>query len=220
MDEALTPQLIFILFMGLVLIAAVSMMQFYRGRKKNLRILEESIKILEDVFKPRDKNYTVIGIYIGYSASFKIDNPIIKNVEAVILLFPRQSLLYAPIAKITSRFDRAYIIVNYNKAKKFPGEAHVIARGFYRLGIKHTIRNIEKMRIERIKIGSKDYYLVYNNRGLAEKLLNYLKNLENPLQVKHIAIVPRVNRLYMALKLDMETFKDTIKKYYELASKI
>ncbi len=216
----LDPSATIILFVLLVLLAGAATVQFFRGRKKNLSILEKSIRILEDVFKPKDKNYTIIGIYVGYSALLKIKKAFIDTVEAVVLLFPRQSMLYAPIARLTSRYDRAYVIIHYTKDKNFPGEAHIVQKGFYRLGIRRAIRNIEKMKVEETRIAGRKYYLIYTNRYLVEQLINYLKNLEDPTLVKHLAVVPWKKRLYMALKLDIDKYGEILSKYYELAKRI
>ncbi len=219
MDGWGVPDTTIYIFILIVVLAGAATVQFFKGRKKNLAMLEKSIRILEKVFKPQDKNYTIIGLYVGYSAIYRLKDPAIKAVETVVLLFPRQSLLYAPIAKLTSRYDKAYIIVHY-AWKRFPGEAHLVAKGYYRLGIKRAIKGIEKMKIEKIMIGNKQYYLVYTDRRLAEKLLNYAKNLENPHLVQHMAIVPKSKRLYMAIRLDIDRFKEMVQKYYELAKSL
>ncbi len=208
------------LFIFIALVAGISTLQFYRGRKQNLMILEYSIRVLEKSFKPRDKNYTVIGIYIGYDATYKVIHDMIKNIKAVVLLLPRQSLLYMPIAKLTSRFDKIFLIINYKKDKNFPGEAHLVKKGYYRLGIKRTIKGIEKMRIERISIGTNKYYLVYTHRSLVEKLINFAKQLEDPSIINHLAIVPKNKRLYLAAKLVPDKLEELAKKFYKLGLSI
>ncbi len=208
------------LFILIALIAGISTLQFYRGRKQNLMILEYSTRVLEKCFKPKDKNYTIIGIYIGYDATYKVIHEMIKNIKAVVLLLPRQSLLYMPIAKLTSRFDRVFLIINYKKNKIFPGEAHIVKKGYYRLGIKRTIKNIEKMQIERISIGTNKYYLVYTHRSLVEKLINFAKQLEDPSIINHLAIVPKNKRLYLAAKLVPDKLEELAKKFYRLGLSI
>ncbi len=208
------------LFIFIALIAGLSTLQFYRGRKQNLKILEHSIRVLERSFKPKDKNYTVIGIYIGYDATYKVIHDMIKNIKAVVLLLPRQSLLYMPIAKLTSRFDKVFLIINYKKDKNFPGEAHLVKKRYYRLGIKRTIKGIEKMRIERISIGTNKYYLVYTHRSLVEKLINFAKQLEDPSIINHLAIIPKNKRLYLAAKLVPDQLEELAKKFYKLGLSI
>lgn len=155
-----------LIFLLLAFTAGAAFTQFFRRRKKNLIILEKSIKILEETFKPIDKNYTIIGLYIGYDATYKINVQGIKNVKAVTIMFPRHSLLYTPIAKLTTRYDKIFLVAHYYKDKTLPGEAHIIRKGYYRLGIRHTIRGIERMQVEKVKIGNKNYYLAYTHRSL------------------------------------------------------
>ena len=208
------------LFIIIALIAGVSTLQFYKGRKQNLMILEHSIRVLEKSFKPEDKNYTIIGIYVGYDATYKVIHEMIKNIKAVVLLLPRQSLLYMPIAKLTSRFDRVFLVINYKKNKNFSGEAHLVKKGYYRLGIKRAIKGIEKMHIEEINIGKSKYYLIYTHRSLVEKLINFTKQLEDPSIINHIAIVPKNKRLYLAAKLIPDRLEELATRFYRLGLSI
>lgn len=210
----------YVFFVVTVILAGLSVLQFFKGRKINLAILERSIRILEDVFKPRDKNYTVIGIYVGYSALYRIYKDLISTIETVVTLLPRQSLLYYPISRLTSRFDKIYLIIHYDKDKTLLGEAHVVKKGYYRLGIKRNIRGIEKMNIETTRIAGKHYYLVYTHRNLAEKLLEYIKSLSDPTLVNHIAVVPKHRRLYLAARLDLENLSEIASKFYELGRRL
>ncbi|ADI31794.1 hypothetical protein [Staphylothermus hellenicus] len=73
------------------------------------------------------------------------------------------------------------------------------------------------MRVENIKIGGKSYYLIYTHRSLLEKILNFVKGLENPLIIDHIAVVPKMKRLYLAARLNLNNLEDLSKKFLELA---
>ena len=208
------------IFVIVILLAGVSVVWFYKKRKVNLMILEKSIRILEKVYQPYDKKYTVIGIYVGYSALYKVLKKALKTIEVVTLLLPRQSLMYLPVAKLTSRFDKIFIIYHYNKETHFPGEAHIVRKGYYRLGIKRAIHGIEKMRVEKTRIGGKEYYMVYNNRRVAEKLLSMIRKLKNPLLIQHAAVVPKLHRLYIAAKLDIRYLEDLASKTYVFAQEM
>ncbi len=205
-------------FFGLLALAGVAVLQFYRGRRKNLEILEKSIRIMEEALRPRDKNYTVIGLYVGYSARYLIDRGGVREFEATVLLLPRQSLFYIPIAKITSRFDRVYLI--FRTIREPYAEAHLVRKGYYRMGVKRVIRGIEKMTIESIDIDGKRYFLVYTSKALAKKLLDFAKSLDNPHVLNHVAIVSRARHLYIAARLDLNVFSELLRKSYRLASEI
>ena len=209
-----------LLFIIVIVLAGVSVVWFYRKRKVNLMILEKSIRILEKVYQPYDKKYTVIGIYVGYSALYKVLKKALKTIEVVTLLLPRQSLMYLPIAKITSRFDKIFIIYHYDKETHFPGEAHLVRKGYYRLGVKRSIRGIEKMHLEKTRINGKTYYLIYNNRKVMEKLISMAQSLKSPLLIQHAAIVPKLHRLYIAAKLDIRYLEDLASKTYVFAQEL
>ncbi len=205
-------------FFGLLALAGVAVPQFYRGRRKNLEILERSIRIMEEALRPRDKNYTIIGLYVGYNAKYLIERGGVNEFEATVLLLPRQSLFYIPIAKIVSRFDREYLI--FKTAGEPFAEAHLVRKGYYRTGIKRAIRGIERMTIESVDIDGKKYFLVYTSKALAKKLLDFAKSLSNLRILNHVAIVPRAGHLYIAAKLDLDVFSELLKKGHRLASEI
>ncbi len=204
-----------ILFLLIVLLAGASVYQFFRGRKKNLLLLELASRSLEKHLKPRDKNYLVIGVYIGFKGFYKIFYKSLERMEATVLLLPRQSLIYYPISKLTSRFDRIFLVFWYNK--EIVNEAHLIRKGYYRLGLKKTIKGIEEMIVKQITLAGKQYYLVYKQRDYAEKILDFAKRLHKPDIINHIAIVPQNNTLYMAVKYDPITLDDLLNKAYEFA---
>ncbi|WFO75084.1 hypothetical protein J4526_08425 [Desulfurococcaceae archaeon MEX13E-LK6-19] len=206
---------IYFLLVLTFILAAVSVLQFYKGRRINLKILEHSIRAMEKIFDPKDKNYTIIGIYVGYTAFYKIYRKTLSTIHATVLLLPRQSLLYMPIARLTSRHDKVYLIFNYNR--EMIVEAHVVKKGYYRLGVKRAIKNIEKMKVEKTKINGKDYYLIYTQKSMAQKLVDYISSLKNPHMINHVAVVPKLKRLYVAARLDKENLNDFLRKTYELA---
>ena len=205
-------------FFGILLLAGVTVIQFYRGRRKNLEILERSIRILEEVIKPKSKEYTVIGIYVGYHAKYLVDRGGVREVDATVVLLPRQSLLYIPIAIVTSRFDRLYLVFQLRKTPC--AEAHLVRKGYYRLGVKRVVKNFENMICESVEIGNARYHLVYTSRPMAEKLLRFANELSRPSILNHVAVVPKLNRLYIAAKLDLEVLHELIAKSYALAREV
>ena len=211
-------QLLTIVFPIIIALAAAATLQFFKGRKSNLSILEQTIKSMEGIYRPLDKDYTIIGLYVGYTAKYKVIKRGIASIEATILLIPRQSLFYLPIAKLTSRFDRVFI--HYFYRGKVMHEAHVVRKGYYRLGIRREIRGIERMMVAEEVINGEKYYLIYTNRNAIEPLIKLVKSLPNPSVINHVALVPANNSLYLAAKLDMKVFDTLIKNSYELAAKL
>ena len=206
------------IFFGILLLAGVTVLQFYRGRRKNLEILEKSIRILEEALRPKSKEYTVIGIYVGYHAKYLVDRGGVRELDTTVVLLPRQSLLYIPIAIMTSRFDRLYLVFKLSRAPY--AEAHLVRKGYYRLGVKRAIKNFESMVRESVEIRGVRYYLLYTSRSMAEKLLKFANSLSRPSILNHVAIVPRLNRLYISAKLDLNVLRELAIKSHVLAREI
>lgn len=205
-------------FFGILLLAGITVIQFYRGRRRNLEILEKSIRVLEEVIKPKSKEYTVVGIYVGYHAKYLVDRSGVREVNATVVLLPRQSLLYIPIAIMTSRFDRLYLVFQLRKAPY--AEAHLVRKGYYRLGVRRVIKNFENMVCESVEIGGVKYYLLYTSRSMAEKLLKFANELSRPSILNHVAIVPKLNRVYISAKLDLDVLRELTAKSYTLAREV
>lgn len=202
----------------IIVLTLIAVTQFYRGRKLNLILIEFTARKLEEILKPKDKNYQWVGLYVGYKAMFNVNLKNIKRVEAVITLMPRQSLLYYPIALITSRHDKLVMFFRYKG--KVRGEAHLVKKHYYRLGIRRIIKGIEKMAVKTIKINGKTYYLIYNDYELSRKLVNTVLSLKKPTIVNHIAVVQSNNSLYLAAKVVPKYFEELIENTYLLAQSI
>ncbi len=197
-----------------IVLAGLAMVQFFKGRKINLNLMYFSMKRAEEALHPIDKNYTLVGIYTGYSAKY-ILRGLVEEAELVVLLMPRQALLYYPIALITSRFDRFYLRLVYRGRVR--AEAHVIKSGYYRLGLKRAIRGYERMGKEEVVINGTKYHLLYTSKDAVLKLLDWVRRQSKPKLVNHVALVPANNSLYLAAKLDVDHYKELVESAYYLA---
>ncbi len=203
--------------MVIVVAAAVATYQFFRGRKLNVMLMYHTMKVVEEVLNPQDKNYTLLGTYVGYTAIYDLEGPI-RKAEVTVTLLPRQSFFYFPVSLLTSRYDKAY--VRFILSDKVVREAHVVAKRYYRLGVSRTIEGFSNMRREDVVIGGKKYFLIYTSRGAVRKLVSFLKSLSNPSVVKHVALVPANRSIYLAVKLEPENLKEVIQKGYALAKSL
>jgi len=205
-------------FTILLLLAVVAVLQFYRGRKVNLILIEYTARRFEEILKPRDKEYQWIGLYVGYKARFETPYRSLRRVEVVLTLLPRQSLFYLPIALLTSRHDRLYLFFRYDR--RFSSEAHVVRKYYYRLGLRRVIRGIEGMNVGSTKINGKTFYLVYNDAKLASKLVELVKSLSKPDIVNHIAVVPANSSVFLSARVSPKSFDELILKVYSFARSI
>ena len=197
--------IVFIFF--LMLLAAVASIQFYRGRKKNVQLMEDSLRIILDIIKPKDKNYIWLGGYVGYRAYYKVERDNIGELDVTVTLVPRQSAFYYPIAIFTSRIDKIYVVTYpYTKIKR---EAHFIQEKYYHL--RPHIDNEPILKKDRVEINvngeSVPYNTLFEKREDVEKLRKFIEGLANPRDVKHVSLTPSTNVFYVFMRLNLDTLE-------------
>ncbi|WP_297499512.1 hypothetical protein [Thermococcus sp.] len=196
------------LLLVLMVLAGAASYQFYKGRKLNLQLMEFYLRKIEGIVKPEDKDYVWLGGYIGFRASYKISRDNLKKFEYTLTLLPRHSLLYFPIALLTSRHDKLYIVVRpFAQIKR---EAHLIQKGYYRL--KPDIENEPLLQREEVEVGGKKYEALFEKRRDLDRLKSLLESLPKPHNVKHIALTPKTNVFYILMKPEPDTIEESVKK--------
>lgn len=197
-----------LLFTAIFVLAGVSVMQYYRGRKLNLLLMEHYIRAVKEMVNPEDENYTWLGGYIGFRAEYKVNRDNVRKFEYTLTLLPRQSILYFPISLLTSRHDRLYFVVKpFSKVKR---EAHLIQKGYYRF--KPKIENEPLLQREVIEVDGKEYEALFEKRRDLENLKALLESFSKPDNVKHIALTPSTNVLYVFMKPEPDTIKEDVEK--------
>jgi len=196
------------LLLAIMVLAAVSSIQFYKGRKLNLQLMQHYLRAIEEVVKPEDKDYVWLGGYVGFRASYKVNRDNVRKFEYTLTLLPRQSLLYFPIALLTSRHDKLYFVIKpFSQIKR---EAHLVQKGYYRLGPK--IENEELLQRETIEIAGKEYEALFEKRRDVEKLKELVESLSKPHNVKHVSLTPKTNVFYVLMKPEPETIGKDVEK--------
>ncbi len=204
-----------LLFTVILVLAGIASLQFYRGRKLNLLLMEHYIKVIKGIVKPEDENYVWLGGYIGFRADYKVNRENIKKFEFTLTLLPRQSLLYFPVSLVTSRHDKLYVVIRpFNNIRR---EAHLIQKGYYRL--RPDIENEDLLQKEIVRIGSKDYEALYEKKRDIMKLKELVESLSKPGNIKHVALTPKTNVFYVQMKPEPETISEDVKKLVEFANR-
>ncbi|NJE85876.1 hypothetical protein E3E23_08585 [Thermococcus sp. CX2] len=201
--------------LALMVLAAVSSIQFFKGRKLNLALMQHYLRSIEDVVKPEDKEYIWLGGYVGFRAFYKINRDNIRKFEYTLTLLPRQSILYFPIALLTSRHDKLYIIIK--PLSQIKHEAHLIQKGYYRM--KPKIENEEFLQREIVEIAGKKYEALYEKKRDVELLKYLVESLSKPHNVKHVSLTPKTNVFYIFMKPEPDTIEEDIKKIVEFAKR-
>ncbi|ASJ09432.1 hypothetical protein A3L11_09405 [Thermococcus siculi] len=211
MDLTLTSTLLW----AIMILAAITSIQFYKGRKWNLQLMYHYLESIEDVVKPEDKDYVWLGGYIGFRANYKVNRDNIRKFEYTLTLLPRHSLLYFPIALITSRHDKLYFVIKpFADIKR---EAHLIQKGYYRL--KPDIENEPLLQREEIEIAGKKYEALFEKRRDVEKLKSLIESMSKPHNIKHVALTPKTNVFYVQMKPEPETIGEDVKKLVEFTNR-
>ncbi|WP_457741442.1 hypothetical protein [Thermococcus sp.] len=196
------------LLFALMVVAALTSIQFYKGRKLNLQLMQHYLRSIEEVVKPKDKDYVWLGGYIGFRASYKLDRDNVRKFEYTLTLLPRQSLLYFPIALLTSRHDKIYFVIRpQNQIKR---EAHLIQKGYYRM--RPNIENEDFLQKEIIEVAGKQYEALYEKKRDIIKLKELVESLSKPHNVKHVSLTPKTNVFYLLMKPEPETIERDVEK--------
>ncbi len=182
------------LFPLLVALAIVATVQYFLGRRKNLILIREYANVIEHALKPIDKTYTWVGGYIGFKAEYKVKQEVVKTVKATLHLKPRLSLFYYPIAKLTMRHDKLYVVME--TSKDIAGEAHLIQKGMYRM-IPPGIEHVEKFHKKDVKLGDRDFEMLYQNGKGERHLLPWAQSLKVDFKgIKHLSFTSSTNVIY------------------------
>jgi hypothetical protein len=182
------------LFLLMVLAAGLLSLGYFRGRKINLALARTISRELEGALQPRDQTYTWLGGVLGFRAEYT-GSPRAPRVEATLALAPRHSLLYLPVARITTGGDRLYVVVHPVTTVKH--EAHVIARSYRRrLG---TLDGEERWRKETVASGGKEFEVLGSDARTVARLSEWLRGFPQATHLRHLAVVPSSNTLYLFL---------------------
>ncbi len=202
------------ILLGIMVLAALASIQFYKGRKWNLQLMYHYLQSIEEVVKPEDKDYVWLGGYIGFRAVYKVNRDNIRKFEYTLTLLPRQSLFYFPIALLTSRHDKLYVVIKpFAQIKR---EAHLIQKGYYRM--RPDIENEPLLQKEIIEVGGRKYEALFEKRRDVENLKALLESLPKPHNVKHISLTPKTNVFYVLMKPEPETITEDVEKLLRFAN--
>ena len=68
----------------LIVVAVGVTAGYFFGRKTNATLMKAYANALENSLKPIDQDYTWLGGYVGYRATYKVKNDIVKQVKATL----------------------------------------------------------------------------------------------------------------------------------------
>lgn len=196
-----------------IVISGVAMLQFYKGRKINLAIIQTLARGFEANLKPVDKLYTWIGGYSGFKASYEVEDKSIKNVELTLTLLPRQSFFWLLFSFLFLKGDRLYIVLK--PKSKIERDVHIIRKFFYNFGLR-----IKERKYLKKESNHKRFYFLYEDKKDIEHLLNILENSIELNRIRHIALVKETNIFFCLIKPDINKTPEELKRLIENFSKL
>ncbi|MEA3253383.1 MAG: hypothetical protein U9Q17_00365 [Chloroflexota bacterium] len=206
------------LFPLLIAVAIAATALYFRGRRKNLILMKEYARAIERVLKPVDQTYTWVGGYIGFKADYKVKQALVKTVKVTLHLMPRLSMFYYPIAKLTMKHDKLYVVME--ASKDIEGEGHLIRKGYYRV-IPPGIKDIEKFHKRDVKLGDREFEMLYQGRKREELLLSWAQGLKIDFnKVKHLSFTSSTNVVYALVEPTQELIPALLAAMPDLAAAV
>ncbi len=194
-NTGVASQPIFYLFIAASLLLSLG---YVWGTRRNRKIIRTTFDALMEVIKPKDQQFTNIGGLSGYHANLVPHrNRYIRRVDVTMTLLPRQSWLYLPFSWLIRRFDRMFMV--FYLAPQAAGtlkEGHIIEKGYSRFhGAK--IEHAAELNSETIQWGGKTFFLYWEDTQTREALDRCMNMLSEPGPVRHVALVPEEDRIFL-----------------------
>jgi hypothetical protein len=193
-------------FIALIFFTALLMVLYYRGHRKNMYIIQTIAATLEQALDPSDKNYTWLGGVTGFSATYTITG--FKEVQAVLTLRPRQSLLYLPFVFLGGTRDQLQLLFFLDDT--ITEESHIIP-----VKRKHPlIHNRDRLKsMEEECAGIRIEILYDNDPSFAKEVACIVQ--DDLHSVNHIALTPEKSVFYIEINpstIPLDDLKELIQR--------
>ncbi|MDR2587797.1 MAG: hypothetical protein LBC67_00060 [Spirochaetales bacterium] len=184
------------LIVPLIVIAAVTTLGYYRGRKKNRWISSWISREAEDALQPEDTNYVNFGGVIGYNFVYKMKKPY-REAKGTFTLLPRHSILFMPISLVITRHDRYYLQLYADG--KLLGEGHILAKSYYGRALR-MITGVESLQRGEAERDGKRYILLWKGKNMEESLKRLLDKIEHPELLLHFCCYSENKNFFLYAK--------------------
>ncbi|MDR1316501.1 MAG: hypothetical protein LBK13_06465 [Spirochaetales bacterium] len=181
----------------LIVVAVLTTLTYYRGRKKNRWISAWISREAEEALRPVDTEYVNFGGVIGYNFVYKMREPF-REAKGTFTLLPRHSLFFIPISFLfLTRHDRYY--VHLYTGARLAGEGHIIGKGYFPKAAR-MITGIDGMQRGDAYCNGRQYVLLWKGRDMEEKLRHLLSGLENPQMLLHFCCYAENRTFFLFVK--------------------
>lgn len=184
--------------LALSILAAAMVVWYYYWRRRMLWLMREIVAALEEGFKPVDKNYVILGYLVGFKAEYKLDSSGGRRAYSMLLMMPRHSLLYYPVARfLTARIDRLDILVKDARIK--PRRCHLVLEGWLKL-LKRDHISVEGLRNTVVEYQGRSYHVYYEREEDRDILVNTLMNSGG--KYIRISCIPEENAVLATMRAE------------------
>ena len=191
----------------LLALALFSTLGYFRGRKKNAWISGWISRESEAAFKPEDTNYVNFGGVIGYNFVYKLRKPF-REAKGTFTLLPRHSIIYLPISLLLTRGDTYYLQLFADG--KLAGEGHILAKSHVSKA-RNSIAGFADLQREETTWDGKSYVLLWDAKGMDEKLKKFLANLRHPELIRHFCCYGENKNFFLHVKPVREKLGELLK---------
>lgn len=194
------------LTIALLGIAALTSLAYTLGRRDNLVLQKHIADGLQTALKAKSAEFTSIGGVVGFHFHVvRPDSP--HSVDGTLTLFPRQALLYYPIARLMRREDELSLLAPLSPLGL--GEGHLLERRYWDSG-RVDITDSDSMMREDVEIdGMRAVTLAYNP-AIREHLVEFARSCPDALSLRHVAYTTVNRSAYILLHPDPETYRDML----------
>lgn len=195
-----------VVFIAISALAVATVAVYFRGRRINLVLMRDFARKMEDLFRPSDKEYVLLGYLVGYKAKFKVMRWNISSITWMLVLLPRQSLFYYPISKLTSKFDRFYMSASLVFGPR--ATVHLISDDWYHKVI-HQIREAVYLSHITTTVSGKVFHVLYDDVKFRDEVLDTLsRHLGSALRyLKHFAVNREYRNIYVFSEAKLEVLR-------------
>lgn len=166
-------------YVAVVMLATLALAMtvwYFRKRRELITLIRDIARELEEVLRPTDKVYELLGYLVGFKARFKLGRSVATDAYVTLTTVPIHSLLYYPIAKLMSRKSMLGMALEFRK--EVPREVHLIlygrALGRYEEALKRDIPYINQLRTTRVSLPGGEYKVYYEDQRDAEVVFKEL----------------------------------------------
>ncbi|MCE4599026.1 MAG: hypothetical protein F7C81_02380 [Desulfurococcales archaeon] len=127
LPEGVLRDVLIVLFLA----SLPSIAWYFIMRRAMIRRQVAIIRGLEDLFKPKDKRYWLIGYLVGFQAKYWIRRGPLDKVLITYTTPPYHAFFYLPVVALARRREKLEVVMELNKPFRLSGPVHIYTDKIY-----------------------------------------------------------------------------------------